>query len=91
MNLDNHLEKFYKEEKFEWIKDGTKVRWYDPEVEHRDLERVWIIKDYDRYLENNQPFYYDIYNKIDLINSLFYTKLLYVYIKCKIQITATSR
>jgi len=51
-----HLEKFYKEEKFEWIKDGTKVRWYDPEVEHRDLERVWIIKDYDRYLENNQPF-----------------------------------
>ena len=49
-----HLEKFYEEENFEWIKDGTKVRWYDPEEESRDLERVWIIKDYDRYLEDTQ-------------------------------------
>jgi len=51
-----HLKKFYEEEKFEWIKDGTKVRWYDPEEEYRDLERVWIIKDYDRFLEDTQPF-----------------------------------
>lgn len=50
-----HLEKFYEDE-FEWIKDGTKVKWYDPEEEYRDLERVWIIKDYDRYLEDTQPF-----------------------------------
>ena len=33
-----------------WLKDGTKVQWYDPEEEYRDLDRVWVIKDYDGQL-----------------------------------------
>jgi hypothetical protein len=33
-----------------WLKDGTKVRWHDPEESARDLDRVWIIKDYDGQL-----------------------------------------
>ena len=28
-----------------WLKDGTKVKWHDPEEEARDLDRVWIITD----------------------------------------------
>ena len=33
-----------------WLKDGTKVQWNDPEEDARDLDRVWVIKDYDGQL-----------------------------------------
>ncbi len=33
-----------------WLKDGTKVKWHDPEESARDLERTWVIKDYNGQL-----------------------------------------